>query len=615
MDYFDYLPSMDKKKKDNLFDYDSRDLNLEALKRLAKYKLTFLENIKLGKQVEKKRNMINKLSEYQKIRLGVIGNFTLSHLKYSMMAAAFKRGILLDITFTPFDSLYSIALRKIQPFSKKIDYFLIYMSPENYYSFNTPIDKVKEEVLGLVNNMKQNYHVPIILTNYHRKFYDNTCSVNVLNNNNFDAFVEDYNNILRDIVKNDNSLLLFNLKKVADFVGFNKWFKPEDYYRSKIPFAYENSDIFSDYFARFLAAYLGKRKKIIVLDLDGVLWGGILSDKNIILGNGSSIDEAFMVFQRYLLKELYETGIVLTIVSKNNLTDVIQFLDNSSQMILKKEHFAMLQVNWQDKVSNIKAITDTLNVGLDSIVFIDDNIYERNLIREKLPLVTTLEIGNNPFYYPTIISNSGCFDYYNLSKEDLNRTHSYIVKAKNVQIQKNFSDYNSYLKSLNMTLIIESIKNNNLTRIVQLINKTNQFNLMSTRVDYAFIEELMKSSNQLGIQVVLKDKYEDYGIISNIIISTQDDVLSIDCWVMSCRVFNRDIEDAVINYLYQYAKQHGMKKIIGKCKNIKEESYVKELYSKRGFCHIKRDGDTDYYESYIDNFNKLGCAIHDIVIK
>ncbi|URZ18154.1 HAD-IIIC family phosphatase [Clostridium felsineum] len=619
MEYFDYLPLLDESEKKRLYDSNVSDYDkLKNLIKLSKYKLTLLESVKLGKQVEKLSYLIGKCNEYRKINIGIMGNYTLNHLKYNLIASAFRRGILLNIQFAPFDSIYPIALGEIHPFKGKMDFLFMYMSPKKFYSTNMTISNVKSEMISLIEKIKKIYSTTIILTNSNKRFYESTSNINILNKNDFEDLVESYNNICEEIIKNDKATLMLNIDKISSIVGLQKWIKPIDYYRSKIPFAYENSDIFSDYFTRLICAYLGIRKKVIVLDLDGVLWGGILGDDkidNIIIGNGTSEGEAFKVFQEYLVKEMYETGVVLTVVSKNNLENVLDVLENCSEMILNKEHFAMLQVNWKDKVSNIRAIADTLNVRLDSIVFIDDNIHERNLVREKLPQVTTPEIGNNPSNYPIILSNSGYFDYYNLTKEDLNRTNSYINRIKSIEIQNNFSDYASYLKSTNMKLIIQPFQDNDLNRVVQLINKTNQFNLMCTRVKHFDIEKVTKSSNQFGIQISLGDKYENYGIISVVILNIDQNILSIDTWVMSCRVFNKNIENAVLNYLCQLAKEKGIRKIIGKCKNIKEKSYVDELYLKMGFEYLRTQDEVAIYEISKENFKKHECDISEIVIK
>lgn len=291
MEYFDYLPILDEEEKKKLIYHNEPEGNLERLVNISKYKLTLLENIKLGKEVEKNNDVINKSSKYQKVSLGIMGNFTFSHLKYSMMAAAFRRRILLDIEFAPYDSVYPIALGKIQPFNKKMDYMLIYMSPESYYSSGTSIGDTIKEIRLLIKNIQQKYDATIILTNWYKRSYDNTSSINVLNENSFDAFVEEYNYFIKEISKSDDTVLLFNLNKISSFVGLNRWYKPEDYYRNKVPFALQNSDFFSDYFARFLGSYLRIRKKIIVLDLDGVLWGGLVSDNNIKMGSGTGEGE------------------------------------------------------------------------------------------------------------------------------------------------------------------------------------------------------------------------------------------------------------------------------------------------------------------------------------
>lgn len=616
MEYFDYLPTLNDEEKEELFKKDAEDCcTYHKLEKLSKYRLFLMENMKFGKQIEKLSSYIIDNPKYIKVNLGVVGNYTMDHLNYHMIAAAFRRGIVLEIEFSLYNSIYPIALGEIQPFKNKLDYMLIHSSQEKYYESKTSICDMEKELNYIIDSIQTRYQTKVILTNCTQGFYDDTSSINPVNNRNFNAFKEEYNALCRTIVQNNSSTLLLDLDKLSGYVGSKKWNNPMDYYRSKIPFAYEYADIFSDYLARLIASYMGLRKKVVALDLDGVLWGGILGDDkigNIAIGNGSAEGEAFFDFQKYLYAQLYETGIVLTIVSKNNMDNVKEVFQSCSSMILKEEHFAMLQVNWNDKASNLEVIAKTLNVGLDSIVFIDDNKYERDLVRQQLSAVTTLELGNNPAEYASHLANSGYFDCYALSKEDLGRTKSYKNRVRSIEFKRNFADYNEYLKSLNMKLDFCPFEPINMVRIIQLINKTNQFNLMCNRVTHQDIAGLMDNKQVFTVQVALEDKLENYGIISVLICEISNDILYINTWVMSCRVFNRSIEEAVINYSYHYAKQEKLTHIIGMCKNEKEGSYVEGLYPKRGFRYFNTDEGVTYYALDLNHFQECDC-VHSMI--
>ncbi|MBY9080757.1 HAD-IIIC family phosphatase [Paenibacillus sp. HN-1] len=612
MEYFDYLPelSMDSKKE-----YFRAGADPDSLTALSKCRLSVIDNMALGKLIEKAAAS-GHFAAYRRVRMGIISNFTLDHLKYSLIAAAFRRGILLELEFSPFDSLHQVAMGRISPFRSKLDFIFIYQHPQNYYNAGIPFEEIKEELTHLSLGIKEQYDARLILSTSHARHYDQTSAVRAGSAGGYEVFNSGYNRIIAEIA-DTHGMLVLDVNKLASMVGLLNWHRPIDYYRSKVPFRFECSDIFSDYLTRLLAAYLGLRKKVVVLDMDGVLWGGILGDDkqdNILIGSGTPEGEAFQDFQRYLHDELFRTGIVLAASSKNDIGNVEDLFNNCSELVLKREHFAILQVNWQDKVSNIKAIAESLNLGLDSIVFIDDNMHERALVREKLPEVCTIELGKDPAYYPALIANSGYFDYYELSDEDLRRSQSYLNNLKRIEIQQNFSDYSSYLKSLDMVLRIEPFERQSMTRIAQLINKTNQFNLMKDRFTPQEIERISESGDMLCYQISLEDKLENFGIISAFIAAIEGDSLCIKTWVMSCRVFNRDIENAVMNFLHNLAKHSGLARITGSCREVKANQYTAEIFTQRGFALVEQQGDRAIYEIETGRYEESCCSISRILI-
>ncbi len=356
---------------------------------------------------------------------------------------------------------------------------------------------------------------------------------------------------------------------------------------------------FKKWFNRRLEEIQLKRKKCLVLDLDNTLWGGVLGEDGItgIKIGGDYPGNAFQLFQEFLV-ELGKNGIILTVCSKNNEQDVFEVWKQNPNVPLREEHFAAHRINWQNKADNIKELAEELNIGLDSMVFIDDNPTERELVKQMLPMVEVPDFPGQPYLLPAFTSSlvTNYFRIYSLSEEDKNKTHQYKANAERVQSQKKFSDFSDYLKSLVMELTIESANSFNISRIAQMTQKTNQFNLTTRRYTDADIYGFVNNGSYIYCLSV-KDKFGDNGITGCIIIHKETDnkQLYIDTLLLSCRILGKGIEAAFINKVLEIMKDKRFEQLNAEYIASSKNNQVEDFYDRMGFVLIEeKDGSKKY---------------------
>ena len=354
---------------------------------------------------------------------------------------------------------------------------------------------------------------------------------------------------------------------------------------AKIPFDLNYVPIFSEYILRILGNKLGKSKRCLICDLDNTLWGGVIGDDGldgILIGNGDPVSEAHLDLQKIIL-EIRNRGIALAICSKNNEKNALLPFTKHPEMILKEKHFAIIQANWTDKASNIRLIAKSLSLGLESMVFLDDNPVERAQVRQELPEVAVPELPNDPSLFAKTLLSAGYFETVSFSEEDKKRAKSYEDNSKRLKLLKTSSNINKFLKDLDMKISFENFDKLGRSRITQLINKSNQFNLTTKRYSENKIEGLEKNKNFFTRQIRLKDKYGDNGMICVVICEKQKQKWIIDTWLMSCRVLGRKVELATLSNLIYSAKKFKIKEIIGKYIPTNRNSLVKNHYKDLGF--------------------------------
>jgi FkbH-like protein len=364
---------------------------------------------------------------------------------------------------------------------------------------------------------------------------------------------------------------------------------------------------------------VGLTKKVLVLDLDNTLWGGVIGEEginHIELGAPSARGEAFQAFQSYL-RSLKERGILLAVCSKNNQEDAQQpFLEHDSS-ILKLEDFAIFVANWQDKASNIRQIAETLSLGLDSFVFIDDNPIERELVKKELPEVAVPEMPPEPSDYIQIIDQQLYFQSTSLSAEDIDRHQSYQAKAKIESLKTSSASIEEFLTGLQMTAEVGEFNDSVLSRVVQLIGKTNQFNLTTPRYTEEQVVKMINSPDYWTQYIKLKDKYTDHGIIGlNIAKKQTDNQWEIDTWLMSCRVIGRSVENLMLDLLVKNLQHKGCTKLYGSYIPTRKNAMVADLYKKLGFQSDDNIGlatSNPDGSSYILKFNDIILPINQYI--
>jgi FkbH-like protein len=334
-----------------------------------------------------------------------------------------------------------------------------------------------------------------------------------------------------------------------------------------------------------IAAMNGKIKKCLVLDLDNTLWGGVIGDdgiENIQIGS-LGIGKAFTEFQ-YWVKSLKERGIILAVCSKNTESVAKEPFEKHPDMVLHLDDIAVFVANWENKVDNIRQIQSILNIGFDSMVFIEDNPFERNMIRENIPEICVPELPEDPAAYLQYLYSLNLFETVSFSNEDSERTRLYQTESQRVTLQQKFTNENVFLKDLNMLSLVEPFNKFNTPRVAQLSQRSNQFNLRTIRYTDADIQMLSTSNDYFTFSFTLEDKFGDNGLIGVIILKKESNsTLFIDTWLMSCRVLKRGMEQFVLNTISNFGKENGYTLLKGEYIPSAKNEIVKDHYKNLGF--------------------------------
>ncbi len=390
---------------------------------------------------------------------------------------------------------------------------------------------------------------------------------------------------LMNLAQKNRSFLVLDYKLIHQRLGDKSAFSPQMLVNNDMTFSMDALPVISKYIMDIILAQNGVFKKCLILDLDNTMWGGIIGDdgiENIQIGN-LGIGKAFTNFQLWV-KELKERGIILAICSKNYENVAKNVFINHPEMKIKLDDISVFVANWENKADNIKYIQNVLNIGFDSMVFIDDNKFERELVKNNVPEITVPDLPIDPAEYVEYLKTLNLFETNSFVKNDTKRTKQYQAESERKKIAQKFSSETDFLKELEMEATIEPFNDFNLPRIAQLIQRSNQFNLRTKRYSEQELKSFQQSKDYACFSLSLKDKYGDYGLVSIIILKINTDSLFIDTWVMSCRVLKRDVEKFIINYMVNLAKNKpNIKSIIGEYIPTPKNALVKNLYKELGF--------------------------------
>ena len=391
---------------------------------------------------------------------------------------------------------------------------------------------------------------------------------------------------LMDLSQRYANLFICDIAGLQNKLGRDMMFAPNVYVSTEMVLSIDALPYVASRVMDIICAIKGQFKKCLILDLDNTVWGGVIGDdglEGIQLGHGLGIGKAFTEFQMWV-KKLKQRGVIICVASKNNEETAKEPFEKHPDMVLKLEDIAVFQANWETKVDNIRTIQRILNIGFDSMVFLDDNPFERNIVRENIPGITVPELPQDPGEYLEYLYSLNLFETASYSQADKDRTKQYQVEAQRVSLQKTFSNEADFLKSLDMTSVVSGFNKFNTPRVAQLSQRSNQFNLRTVRYTEADIEALGQDPDVIDLSFTLEDKFGDNGLIAVIIMKKQDEeTLFIDTWFMSCRVLKRGMEDFTLNTMIEAAREKGYKRIVGEYLPTPKNKMVENHYPSLGF--------------------------------
>ncbi|MCG6939236.1 MAG: HAD-IIIC family phosphatase [Gammaproteobacteria bacterium] len=506
----------------------------------------------------------------------------------------------------------SLLLRELAP---KLSNCFITLTPQER---KEEIDRVVQQLQEWSEIAKSRTQASILISNFVRPAYSQAGVADLQQELGEAEFYAELNLALLKAFRDDQRVFIFDMDHVLARYGKERSFNAKMYHLAKIEWDEAVYPLVSAELWRYIFAIKANAKKCLVLDLDNTLWGGIVGEDGvhgIKIGHGDAESEAYLDFQ-YAIRSLIERGIILAICSKNNMEDVEEVFNQRSEMVLQKEDFAASQVNWDYKYLNIQKIAAQLNIGIDSIVFVDDNPVECSLVKEALPEVTTVHLSGDPSKFTETIMRLYEFEKLFFTTEDKVKLKQYQQNAKREQQKQAIGNIDDYLKSLGTRVYIEAASKNNLQRLHQLFSKTNQFNVTTKRYTPSDIETFLDSDHwQMNI-VQVKDKFGDLGIVGLYLVEVNDAAARIDSFVLSCRALGRSIESCIMNNIKQDFLGSGKCATLQAqfCKTAKNMP-ASTFFADQGFVKTAGDENEQYYEMSSDSFRLLDCPGIDVQLQ
>jgi FkbH-like protein len=573
-----------------------RELQALALPALDLNQLT-----KLAKAIGNSRGNGKSLDPLTPFRLAVLSNSTMDLIVPALVASAARHGIALQVIQPAYDQ---VAQEALTPDSKvnnskpdavlfALDYraLPLKLSLGDGETSSATVQGVIDYLQSLRNGIKTNCNAVCIFQTFAPPIRVLFGSLDRALPGTLRSLIDSVNHELAEFVLGSGDVLL-DVAALAETVGLADWHDPQLWNMAKFPFSDQLIPLYADHVARTVAAIRGKSRKVLILDLDNTIWGGVIGDDGldgIKVAQGDARGEAHLAVQRLAL-ELRQRGIVLSVCSKNTDEVAREPFEKHPEMLLKLDHIAVFQANWNDKATNIQAISEELSLGLDAMVFLDDNPVERGLVRKLLPQVAVPELPEEPAYYARTLAAAGYFEAVAFASEDLKRAGFYQDNAKRASLQKQVGGVDAYLASLDMTITFQPFDATGRARIAQLINKSNQYNLTTRRYTDPEVTAAEIDPAVFTLQVRLADIFGDNGMISVVICRPAEaGAWEIDTWLMSCRVLGRKVEHMVLREILAHARAEGIHKLIGIYRPTDRNKLVVDHYAKLGFTKVEKE--------------------------
>ena len=448
--------------------------------------------------------------------------------------------------------------------------------------------------------LENTYHCPVIQNNFEFPFYRILGNRDSYDPHGKTAFIQRLNMEFARYAAQQEHFYIYDIQYESAAFGLDRWTDPSYWHMYKYAMSMQAIPDFAFHLSHIIKAVFGKNKKAFVLDLDNTLWGGIVGDdgpENLEIGQETSMGQVYQEFQGYL-KEHKKIGVLLNVDSKNEEENALAGLKHP-EGILKPEDFIVIKANWLPKSQNLTEIASELNIGRDALVFVDDNPAEREIIRQHVPETAVPEMTDgdqvNPDQFIRILDKNAYFEVVTLSEDDKHRNEMYKANAMRKEQEESFGNYSDFLKSLEMKAVIRGFEPVYYSRIAQLTNKSNQFDLTTKRMTQAEVEQMAQDPGYITLYGKLKDKFGDNGVVSLVIGKKNGDTLELILWLMSCRVLKRDMEQAMLDTLVWQSRESGIRKLHGYYYKTAKNAMVKDFYGAMGFQKLsEKDGDSEW---------------------
>ena len=564
----------------------------------------------LYKEIEKEIEHI-KMDDGKRIKIALLSSFTIKGIKEVLSVKCYKTGVFPEIYVADYNQYSQEILDSNSQFYKFepdlvilfIDsrailgeqYLLPYAMPKEQRR-----DLIKEksgEIKSLIDTIKERLNSKILLHNFEVPLHS---PLGIMDNKEKFGFKESIIKLdldLSESFKDDAQVFVFDYDGFCSGIGKKNIMDYKMYYLGDIKIDLQHIPALCDEYLAYIKPLMSLTKKCIVLDLDNTLWGGIVGEdglEGIKLGPTPE-GRPFLEFQKFLLA-LFNRGVILAINSKNNPEDVKEVFEKHPNMILKEEHFASMQVNWNDKISNMKAIAEEINIGMDSLVFVDDDKLNREMIREEFPEVLVVELPDDPALYLKTMMEINDFNTLQITEEDKKKGKMYAEQRKRTDLHKTATDITEYLKNLKMVVTIEKASSFNIPRISQMTQKTNQFNMTTRRYLEEDIKKFSESSNFLVASIKVEDKFGDNGITGTAIVEKGTEGWRIDTFLLSCRVIGRRVEETLLAYILEEANKENAEVLVGEFIPTKKNAPAKDFYKNNGFKLVNKDNRKEIWE-------------------
>jgi FkbH-like protein len=586
------------------------------MRRLALHGLDLNQLTKLANAMVIVREKNISLDPLEPFRLAVLSNTTIDLIAPALVASAARFGFALELVQPSYDQ---VAQEALAPNSKvnlsrpdavllALDYRALPLNCNlgDAEAASACVQAALGYLKELRNGIKANCNAVCIIQTFALPVEALFGSLDRALPGTRRSLIDGINRELAEYVLGSGDVLL-DVAGLAETVGLADWHDPQQWNLAKFSFSSQMIPLYADHVARTIGSLRGKNGKVLILDLDNTVWGGVIGDdglEGIKVAQGDALGEAYLDVQRLAL-ELRQRGILLAVSSKNNDEIAREPFEKHPEMLLKLGHFSVFQANWKDKVTNIHAIAEQLSLGLDTMVFLDDNPAERGLVRKLLPQVFVPELPEEPALFARTLAAGGYFEAVAFAAEDLKRATFYKDNAKRAQLAKLTGGVDAYLASLDMIITFQPFDATGRARIVQLINKSNQFNLTTRRYTNPEVNAVENDPEVFTLQVRLKDIFGDNGMISVVICRPgAASEWRIDTWLMSCRVLGRKVEHMVLREILQHARTAGVRKLTGVYLPTERNRLVVDHYAKLGFVKLEEENSgATRWELCVENAN------------